>query len=189
MSIYKTNTVLLCQDCTIAVVNGDFTGLDYHYTEETAAALMERIQEGERLLIQRAGVLHHAGSDPFISSHGCNCCGRFERSITELSEFHCYAPAVYVDSYNGLSYTDSRFILSAVIEPMAHHKRGLSWTASGYGRKIPTEYMLNCADNRRRRVYCCIFSNSGTLYIRYKGRDLILDIDTRHRLEDIMTAA
>ncbi len=48
--------------------------------------------------------------------------------------------------------------------PMEHHKRGLSYTASGYGRKIPTTYMIRL-NNRWQRVYCCIFSNVGSLYI------------------------
>lgn len=47
---------------------------------------------------------------------------------------------------------------------LEHHKRGLSYTASGYGVKIPTGYMVKFA-NRWRRVYCRVFSNSGTLYI------------------------
>lgn len=49
--------------------------------------------------------------------------------------------------------------------PMRQHRAGLSFTASGYGEKIPTEYMVKWR-NRWRRVYCRIFSNSGTLYIR-----------------------
>ena len=43
-------------------------------------------------------------------------------------------------------------------------KRGLYFTASGYGKRIPTFYMVK-HNNRWKRVYCCIFSNSGTLFI------------------------
>ena len=43
-------------------------------------------------------------------------------------------------------------------------ERGLSFTASGYGRSIPTRYKVFW-NNRWRRVYCCIISNSGTCYI------------------------
>lgn len=43
-------------------------------------------------------------------------------------------------------------------------ERGLSYTATGYGRKIPTHYMVQHR-GKWRRVYCCIFSNVGTLYI------------------------
>jgi hypothetical protein len=43
-------------------------------------------------------------------------------------------------------------------------EKGLSFTASGYGRRIPTRYMVKFK-NRWRRVYCCIYSNNGTSYI------------------------
>lgn len=42
--------------------------------------------------------------------------------------------------------------------------KGLSYTASGYGKRIPTEYMVKY-NGKWRRVYCRIYSNSGTLYI------------------------
>ena len=37
-------------------------------------------------------------------------------------------------------------------------------TASGYGRRLPTPYMV-MVDRVWRRVYCVCFSNAGTLYI------------------------
>ena len=42
-------------------------------------------------------------------------------------------------------------------------ERGLSYTASGYGSKIPTSRMVR-VDNRWRRVYCTIYSNIGTCW-------------------------
>lgn len=48
--------------------------------------------------------------------------------------------------------------------PLKHHTQGLQFTASGYGKRIPTEHMVKL-NWRWRRVYCCIFSNIGTLYI------------------------
>lgn len=50
------------------------------------------------------------------------------------------------------------------LAPMRHHELGLSWTASGYGRRIPTEHMVK-HDGRWRRVYVCQFGNAGTAYI------------------------
>ena len=41
---------------------------------------------------------------------------------------------------------------------------GLSYTASGYGRRIPTVYQVH-VNGRWRRVYCCIYSNIGTCYV------------------------
>jgi hypothetical protein len=55
-------------------------------------------------------------------------------------------------------------------------ERGLQKTASGYGDKIPTEYMAK-PDGVWRRVYCSIFSNIGTLYIMVKGQRVIVNID------------
>lgn len=54
------------------------------------------------------------------------------------------------------------------VAPMEHHKRGLMWTATGYGSKIPTERMVKY-EGRWRRVYCAQYSNTGTLYIVMQG--------------------
>jgi len=43
-------------------------------------------------------------------------------------------------------------------------RAGLSYTASGYGQRIPTSYVVR-VDGRWRRVYCCCYSNLGTCYI------------------------
>ena len=59
--------------------------------------------------------------------------------------------------------------------PMRHHKLGLSYTATGYGKRIPTEYMVRFND-KWRRVYCLIYSNIGTLYIGKLSDNLIVDI-------------
>ena len=38
-------------------------------------------------------------------------------------------------------------------------------TRTGYGKRIPTEYMVKLPGSHWRRVYCYIFSNSGTCYV------------------------
>lgn len=43
-------------------------------------------------------------------------------------------------------------------------EKGLSYTSTGYGRKIPTSHMIKWC-GKWRRVYCCIYSNHGTCYI------------------------
>lgn len=60
--------------------------------------------------------------------------------------------------------------------PMPHHKRGLSWTSSGYGGKIPTEWMVRLPGNTRwRRVYVAIWSNAGTAYVPVgKNKDWVV---------------
>ena len=60
--------------------------------------------------------------------------------------------------------------------PMAHHRLGLTWTASGYGARIPTEHMVQVA-GKWRRVYCRIYSNIGTLFIGRKYDGIIVQLD------------
>lgn len=57
--------------------------------------------------------------------------------------------------------------------PMTHHLKGLQYTASGYGRKIPTEWKIRFR-GRNYRMYCCSYSNVGTCYIVVKGEWLIV---------------
>lgn len=64
--------------------------------------------------------------------------------------------------------------LSRKDAPLWWHKQGLSYTASGYGKKIPTASMVKIPGSPRwRRVYCCIFSNIGTCYVT-RGNDWIV---------------
>ena len=52
------------------------------------------------------------------------------------------------------------------------------YSASGYGRKIPTQHMVKLADKRWRRVYVCQFSNAGTAYIQTKDEPFLVVRDT-----------
>lgn len=55
-------------------------------------------------------------------------------------------------------------------------RRGLMYTASGYGSRIPTEWTVRLPGKGARwyRVYCRIYSNSGTCYVKSQGRELIV---------------
>ena len=52
--------------------------------------------------------------------------------------------------------------------PLDWQRAGLTWTATGYGERIPTEYQVKVA-GRWRRVYAFQISNAATLFI---GRNL-----------------
>ena len=54
--------------------------------------------------------------------------------------------------------------------------RGLSESTSGYGAKLNSGYMIKF-EGRIRRIYVCQFSNAGTCYIKYKGSDIIVDVN------------
>jgi hypothetical protein len=59
----------------------------------------------------------------------------------------------------------------AARRPLWWHTAGKTYTASGYGSRIPTQYVVRL-DKRWRRVYCCIHSNIGTCYVEGpKGDD------------------
>lgn len=62
-----------------------------------------------------------------------------------------------------------------IVDPLPWQLAGRSYTASGYGRKIPTFTKVKAkgADGRERwyRVYCTIYSNNGTCWIDRKGFD------------------
>jgi predicted alpha/beta hydrolase len=52
-----------------------------------------------------------------------------------------------------------------VIEaPLGFHKRGLSYTATGYGNRIPTAYMVKW-QGKWRRVYAACYGNAASTYI------------------------
>ena len=53
-------------------------------------------------------------------------------------------------------------------------KRGLMYTRTGYGKKIPTSKQLFIL-GRWRRVYCDIFSNSGVCYVIVDGQEVNVD--------------
>lgn len=55
-------------------------------------------------------------------------------------------------------------------------------SATGYGRKIPTQYMLRIT-GRWHRVYMMCYSNSGTIYVLKGGAELILETGTEHRIQ------
>ena len=58
--------------------------------------------------------------------------------------------------------------------PLWWQLKGLPYTASGYGRKIPTSKMVRLPSSSVwRRVYCCIYSNIGTCYVT-QGKDWIV---------------
>ncbi len=58
--------------------------------------------------------------------------------------------------------------------PMGWHLRGLTWTATGYGAKIPSRRMVRLSDGRLRRVYVTCYSNSGTSWINLDGHTFVI---------------
>lgn len=66
--------------------------------------------------------------------------------------------------HDGTTESHRTFEVESKDATMPHHKLGLSYTASGYGKRIPTTTMVKF-EGKWRRVYMCQYSNSGTAYI------------------------
>lgn len=49
--------------------------------------------------------------------------------------------------------------------------------ATGYGKAVPTSYRVRTVDGRWRRVYCAIYSNVGTCYVRHGKARTIVDFE------------
>ena len=69
-----------------------------------------------------------------------------------------------------------RTTLETKVDMMPHQERGLSYTATGYGHKIPTTYKVK-HNNRWKRVYCRVFSNNGSLYILSGADEIAIDTE------------
>ena len=61
-------------------------------------------------------------------------------------------------------------------KPLWWQLQRLSYTSTGYGSRIPTQYMVKFND-RWHRVYCRIYSNIGTCYIGRIEQGLIVQIE------------
>lgn len=60
-------------------------------------------------------------------------------------------------------------------DPLPHHIADLSYTATGYGSRIPTRQKV-FLNGKWRRVYCRIYSNIGTLYLRTPDKSEIITV-------------
>jgi len=59
-------------------------------------------------------------------------------------------------------------------KPLPWQERGLMYTASGYGAKIPTSNTIRF-QGRERRIYCTIYGNAGTAWIMVKGERITIE--------------
>lgn len=65
------------------------------------------------------------------------------------------------------------------VAPLWWQEKGLSFNATGYGARIPTEHMVKY-EGRWRRVYVACYGNAGSAYIGKPGAWLAtVDVDGR----------
>lgn len=75
---------MVCSDCLQAIVNDDYTGLDYSYNEKDAEERMAAIRSGIR---DAGGYIARGESekDKAFSSRACDCCS----TTLAGSRHHC----------------------------------------------------------------------------------------------------
>lgn len=65
---------------------------------------------------------------------------------------------------SGVQYLNAEEIVAKRQTPAPRNR-----SATGYGPKMPTSWMLRMSDKRERRVYVSIYGNLGSAYILIKG--------------------
>ena len=75
-----------------------------------------------------------------------------------------------IQDYDGRRMFDELEV-SDIVSVFTTRKVPVNYSRTGYGRRLPTEYMIKTTDGRKHRVYCTCYSNCGTLWIRYKGKE------------------
>lgn len=95
----------------------------------------------------------------------------FEGYLCETLEYACHV-RYFETRGNGLHYLI--YPVSPVMDLLPWQKRGLTYTATGYGKKIPTSNVVYLR-NRKYRIYCTTYSNIGTCWIDFDGHQLIVD--------------
>ena len=153
MAKIKTVTLQLPAHWASALVNGDYSGLTNAEEKEVGDFLAENPHLGH-----------------------CLDCG----DTTELGHYEGLLCDVLTYTFPVRLWRESgglKYLIYPVVfveKPLTHHKLGLSYTATGYGAKIPTEKMVLIL-GRFYRVYSMIFSNIGTNYVIIGGQRVIVN--------------
>ena len=135
-----------------ALINGDYTGYTYGETKDI------EIWQGENPHLYIVGRSDYPELT-FFNGVMCECL-----------EYDAHVTFTALEG-NGLEYLIYPAYLHTM--PLPHHTEGLSFTATGYGSRIPTDKCIYLR-GRRYRIYCRIFSNIGTCFINFEGRPVVV---------------
>lgn len=73
MPLTTLDTIQVCEDCLMAIANGDYTGLDYWYPEAEAEERHREIDAG--IASFSPATLHPGDDHDEFSRRPCECCG------------------------------------------------------------------------------------------------------------------
>ena len=149
-----TENVTLPAHWASALINGDYSGCTDSEEKEINSFLADNLQYD-----------------------GCLDCSEYSELrqynglLTDCLEY-TFPVNFYRTTDTGLNYIVYPAQTKESLLPW--QKMGLQYSATGYGRKIPTSKMVLLL-GVWRRVYCTIFSNSGTVWINFDGKQIIVE--------------
>lgn len=93
-----------------------------------------------------------------------------------------FVDAQFKSAKHKVYYLPDDFIKSVSVRELYCHKHNLMQTATGYGHKLVTRYIIKCADNKTRRVYASCHSNVSCLYLiiddlRFYVNDYMIEVE------------
>ena len=156
MTKLLTETYTLPAHWASYLINGDDTGLEFWESLEIVHWLKGRPWLGE--------CLDCKNEEEFSWKNDANDLGGSTAEFT--FQVHLTRES------GGLKYLI--YPATPVTDMLPWQKAGLSFTATGYGTKIPTTKVLYLF-GRRYRIYVDQFSNAGTSYIVYQSEKVIVE--------------
>lgn len=168
--VVKTRELWLCVDCTVAAVNGDFTGFS---SDEQIAATERGLERIGPHLVPDFDSETGEGHEEF-AHRSCDCC-----DSGLAGEYHRFAilapkdPTMRGDGHGNnpdMFYLNPHCVLAKKDAPVPRFGQ----TRSGYGKRLPTGTMLKLTTGRWHRVKVILFSNRGSAYITFKGKPVYL---------------
>ena len=96
----------------------------------------------------------------------------FTRCAISNSRSDCIGVSIYLELIhkdNEINYVPDLFFYSVETTDTPRHN-----SSTGYGSKIPTQYLLHCADGYKRRVYARCYGNAASMYIVVQGKKFYL---------------
>lgn len=148
MKIFHYETLYLSGAVLCALINGDTDSLEEH--EITEVEKLENKYEGFYVTYETIG-----DEEEYTE---CDVLGLYAG---------CYETRIWlqlIHHSDQVNYLPERFFYK--VEETETPRTN---NVSGYGSKIPTRYVLHCADGFKRRVYARCYSNVASLYIVVKG--------------------
>lgn len=148
----EVETVTLPEHWASALINGDYSGCEREDEKAINAWLRD---------------------NPHLSVVSCDEYADlvlFEGYLTNCLRYECHVRYTR-ETDTGLIYLI--YPHSLTYAPLEWQKQGLSFTASGYGKKIPTSDVIFLR-GRKHRVYVTQYSNAGTAWITFEGKRTII---------------